>query len=179
MTDNPICVDADEMNCTDCGADTSNEYYMVHHELWFEFGPCTMDYEQYRNLLTEIEDLDPTADDFEEKFNAQSERFNTATGGFLCIRCLETRMGRELNMFDFIDAPVNRLDYPQPKSDLLLARLIKRPDHVYGKCVGCGSVEVELTDWHGQTLDLSYMGEHPKYPKYPKYPVGYGCEVCG
>ena len=44
-------------------------------------------------------------------------------------------------------------------------------EHVYGMCLACGSVEVELVKATG-TRDLSWMGESPAYP------IGYGCEVC-
>lgn len=42
---------------------------------------------------------------------------------------------------------------------------------VYGMCLHCGSVEVELNNQTG-TKDLSDIGESASYP------VGYGCEVC-
>lgn len=42
-------------------------------------------------------------------------------GEFLCISCLETRLGRELTTLDFTDAPVNK---PWPyHSERLLKRL--------------------------------------------------------
>lgn len=42
---------------------------------------------------------------------------------------------------------------------------------VYGMCLSCRSVEVEIFEVIGYR-DLSHIGEHPRYP------VGYGCEVC-
>jgi hypothetical protein len=42
---------------------------------------------------------------------------------------------------------------------------------VYGQCISCGCIEVELTQQRG-TQDLSSIGEDPKYP------FGNGCEVC-
>lgn len=47
----------------------------------------------------------------------------TEVGYFLCVGCLERRLGRLLTPADFTDAPVNRLDCPLPKSDSLLNRL--------------------------------------------------------
>jgi len=45
-------------------------------------------------------------------------------------------------------------------------------DVVYGMCLSCRAVEVELVNGQIGTSDLSDIGEHPRYP------VGYGCEVC-
>jgi len=45
------------------------------------------------------------------------------------------------------------------------------PEPVYGQCIQCGCVEVEL-DKQGGVQDLSHMGEDPKYP------FGFPCEVC-
>jgi hypothetical protein len=42
---------------------------------------------------------------------------------------------------------------------------------VYGMCLACRSMEVELNEVVG-TRDLSSIGESDVYP------VGYGCEVC-
>lgn len=56
----------------------------------------------------------------------------------------------------------------------LAARLNATPapkEPVYGMCLACRAIEVELFDVIG-TRDLSHIGEHPRYP------VGYGCEVC-
>lgn len=45
--------------------------------------------------------------------------------GMLCISCLETRVGRELNADDFTDAPVNNIRFiPWKASDLLTMRLM-------------------------------------------------------
>jgi len=45
--------------------------------------------------------------------------------GFLCIGCLETRLGRQLTLTDFTDAPVNDPECLQcgPRSDRFLDRL--------------------------------------------------------
>jgi hypothetical protein len=42
----------------------------------------------------------------------------------LCIGCLEARMGRGLMWYDFIDAPINQLDFFE-KSDRLVNRLTR------------------------------------------------------
>jgi len=46
----------------------------------------------------------------------------------LCIGCLEARLGRELTSADFIDCPLNNLDWRQlgwPMSDRLRDRLTR------------------------------------------------------
>ena len=55
--------------------------------------------------------------------------------------------------------------YPHPDCELH-----GRPKH-YGKCLSCGSVEIELNSVSCH-LDLSDIGESDHYP------AGYGCEVC-
>lgn len=45
-------------------------------------------------------------------------------------------------------------------------------ERIYGMCLACRSVEVELVNGQIGTRDLSHIGEHEAYP------VGYGCEVC-
>ena len=87
--------------CLDCGCETAprsggkaeagtQETYTVHDELWRSVG------------------LD--ADAFEEDLN----------GEYLCIGCLEARLGRQLRPEDFISAPINR------PSDLHTPRLASR-----------------------------------------------------
>lgn len=41
----------------------------------------------------------------------------------LCIACLEDRLGRELDKYDFTDCPLNEPDMGWAKSDKLLERL--------------------------------------------------------
>jgi hypothetical protein len=79
--------------CIDCGIDTApeddrrrrnartSEYYMVHHHVWHAAGMP------------------------EHKLGYQG-----AGPGFLCMGCLEARLGRCLTPADFIDAPINRPD---------------------------------------------------------------------
>ena len=43
--------------------------------------------------------------------------------GMLCIGCLETRLGRELERSDFIDAPVNQGIFPM--SARLASRIVR------------------------------------------------------
>lgn len=43
---------------------------------------------------------------------------------------------------------------------------------IIGQCSACGSIEVHLVGNVLRTMDLSTMGESPRYP------VGYGCELC-
>ena len=46
-------------------------------------------------------------------------------GGYLCIGCLERRLGRMLTPRDFTDVPINDLDPSQTKR--LVSRLLGRP----------------------------------------------------
>lgn len=46
-----------------------------------------------------------------------------AHDGFLCIQCLENRIGRSLNSFDFPDLPINNY-FPFPKSQRILSRIL-------------------------------------------------------
>jgi hypothetical protein len=55
--------------------------------------------------------------------------------------------------------------YPHPNCDL------HGYPRNYGKCLSCGSVEVELVEVTCH-FDLSDIGESDHYP------AGYGCEVC-
>lgn len=74
------------MPCLDCGVNTGSEgireYYHVHDELWAEA----------------IGDDDPW-------LTGASEDPNNGT--YLCIECLENRLGRGLVATDFSDAPIN------------------------------------------------------------------------
>jgi hypothetical protein len=46
----------------------------------------------------------------------------TPFGGYLCVGCLEHRLGRELSARDFTAAPINRPDHPW-SAPRLIARL--------------------------------------------------------
>lgn len=83
------------------------------------------------------------------KFNTKTEYYmvhnklwRLATHGepieFLCIGCLECRIGRELEKTDFTDAPINQLTYYIPKIRSL--RLISR-------LTGNANLKDKLTDW--------------------------------
>jgi hypothetical protein len=69
--------------CLDCGWDTQNEYFIVHHDLWHQ---------------------------------AVRRRY-----GFLCVPCLEHRIGRRLTPADFLPCGANDLDWR--KSDRLRERM--------------------------------------------------------
>lgn len=78
--------------CLDCGIDTSTEtgigeYYHVHESVWFEAFGSTYDDVLFEGLW------------------AEHERIIMA--GFLCVGCLESRIGRQLTAADFSGAPVN------------------------------------------------------------------------
>lgn len=69
--------------CLDCGWNTwqplgQSEWYMVHNVIWQQSGVPT------RKVMVPGE-----------------------PGFYLCIGCLEIRLGRQLNGADFTDAPVN------------------------------------------------------------------------
>lgn len=72
-----------DWDCAICGSDTQLEYYMVHDEIWKQFG------------------VDP----------------------LLCLGCLESRMGRELDSSDFTDCLLNEVDMGWDKSPRLVDRL--------------------------------------------------------
>ena len=83
--------------CLDCGLPTWNplgksEWYMVRDEIWGESGAPT-------RLVISAE----------------------TKGYYLCIGCLEARLGRKLTRDDFTDAPVNELS--RFSSDRLNERL--------------------------------------------------------
>jgi hypothetical protein len=70
------------MHCADCtvGTSTLNEYYMVHSNVW------------------------------EEAWFSRRKPWHAIDGQeFLCIGCLEKRIGRTLTRHDFTDAPINEL----------------------------------------------------------------------
>lgn len=99
-------VDLSAFLCIDCGVNTApydgiSEYYMLTHELWFSLaGVCMMSYDEYMVLVDKYK---------EDQYIAHEDIdiFEKATGGMLCIGCLETRLGRRLVPEDFLDAPIN------------------------------------------------------------------------
>jgi hypothetical protein len=67
--------------CADCGVDTVRrdpDYYMVHDDLWRSAWP-----------------------------KSRGARYGRNCEGFLCMRCLELRLGRRLVAADFTDASCN------------------------------------------------------------------------
>jgi hypothetical protein len=93
--------------CIDCGADTTpctgkrgcrhkgrHEYYMVHDEVWAEAGMRTGLIHPYGG-----------------------------GGDYLCIGCLENRIGRRLRANDFTGVPINDPDHPW-KTPRLRLRLL-------------------------------------------------------
>lgn len=81
-------------HCLECKKDTFllDEYYMVHNDLWM-------------SALRE-KDMD----------------VNHGTDGMLCIKCLESRIGRELKAVDFTSAPISHVP-ERHRSELLQKRL--------------------------------------------------------
>jgi len=54
-----------------------------------------------------------------------------SNGGFLCIGCLEKRLGRTLRPSDFTDAPINNLDNPW-QTERLVSRKSLQPNPAKG-----------------------------------------------
>lgn len=87
------------MDCGEptCRYNSKSEWYMVHDRIWVEAGA-------------------PTRDVMDEK----------TCGCYLCIGCLEARLGRQLVADDFPDYPVNE---PHPNNtDRLNHRLTAPAD---------------------------------------------------
>lgn len=82
------------MLCKDCAIDTNkiDEYYMVHNSVWNKA------HFDFANL------------------NTKKEK------GFLCIGCLEKRLGRILNKKDFTSYPINNINFGK-KSTRLMSRI--------------------------------------------------------
>lgn len=55
-----------------------------------------------------------------------STKWSPHNNGMLCIGCLEKRLGRELTRSDFIDCPLNDLEFPWTRSERLISRLSKK-----------------------------------------------------
>ena len=91
--------------CCDCGIDTiaTDEWYMVNDEVW----------EQAWAGRRRSQDVIPGGGGLIDEF--------------LCIGCLEKRIGRTLCRTDFTDAPINR--FPN-NSDRLLDRLAANASHL-------------------------------------------------
>lgn len=103
----------------DCGVDTAaiDEYYHVWEDVWF--------------AALGVEWHGPPV------FNACRDHINWSLwpnveipwsaieAGYLCLGCLETRLGRKLDRSDFSDAPVNT-GY-EPRSERMLDRIQRLP----------------------------------------------------
>lgn len=93
--------------CIDCGTETApnddrrrrgartSEWYMVHDSVWFSAG---------------MPKCEPMG-------------YNQSAGNYLCVGCLEVRLGRQLTRSDFTGAPINRPD--RWNSPRLNARLVE------------------------------------------------------
>ena len=88
----PIDFDSFGACCFECGVDTIKigEFYGVRNDVWMVACPWT--------------NAELVAPGFD----------------FLCIGCLEARLGRTLTPEDFVDTPLNRME---PRSDRLRSRL--------------------------------------------------------
>ena len=77
-------------------------------------------------MLKEFECRDCKKDTFrDEYYMVHNHIWNACVNDkcMLCITCLETRLGRELNSYDFTTAPIN---YIFDKSVILRDRMSKR-----------------------------------------------------
>lgn len=86
--------------CLDCGVDTwkLNEYYMVTKTVW--------------------------SDAFPDRPRCDGDKSWTAGLGYLCIGCLEKRIGRILTPSDFTNYPINHVEPgDRGKSPRLMNRL--------------------------------------------------------
>jgi hypothetical protein len=74
--------------CLDCGGDTSaiREYYMVIDAVWEAAGQIPLSRRRQQT----------------------AEEQETRQRAFLCIGCLESRIGRRLTADDFTDVSINR-----------------------------------------------------------------------
>jgi hypothetical protein len=91
----------DMMLCADCGVETSNEFFMLNHDVWA--------------LAVAGE--------------------NQRGGLFLCVGCLERRLGRRLAPGDFLDCVLNnRTDFPRSQRlrERMLQRWVAEDFSVYG-----------------------------------------------
>lgn len=65
-----------------------------------------------------------------EYFTLQHDLWKTLMPGklskdFLCVTCLEYRLGRKLSKQDFVDCLANKLEFSFKKSELLINRLTR------------------------------------------------------
>ena len=109
--------------CGDCGWPTNRpgqpgEYYMVRDGTWSAAGMETAA-ERYLRLAAGTGRLLTPA-----QWCAYRDRDG---GAFLCVGCLEARLGRELHAGDFTAHDINTPGWPQAKTPRLLARLARQP----------------------------------------------------
>jgi hypothetical protein len=110
-----VLVSAYQMPCLDCKVDTGldgiAEYFHVHEKVW----------------NTALGQPDAPTDRFVP---------GLSDAGFLCIECLERRLGRELNASDFSDAPINDpIQFYWMFGRNPSPRLIARFGRLYGKTI--------------------------------------------
>lgn len=72
--------------CHDCGG--KNHPYMLKNKLWKQYVP------DGRNRNSKIECVN-------------KQIVHVGSGFFICLSCIEVRMGRRLTMDDFSDFPIN------------------------------------------------------------------------
>ena len=93
--------------CADCGIDTlqsGHDFYMVHDQLWRMTWPTAG--AEIAEPLREI--LADAPVDAGGQHDFGFARCAEPLREFLCIRCLELRLGRALTGADFTDALINR-----------------------------------------------------------------------
>ncbi len=88
-----------KQNCNDCGIDTkldNKDYYMVSAEIWNKYG------------LGEGKVF----------VNKEGAMCGGGESGFLCMKCLEERMGRKLKKSDIFICPITQFFNPYTKKIL-------------------------------------------------------------
>lgn len=114
------------MLCLDCGRNTDDEYFSIHDELWCAARLTEPDLSEALRLLYRL-NLMSQSDEWAgwEHFNERSvgvKKYCAMVDGFLCVGCLEVRLGYRLGPEDFNqEAPVNTPELAG--SDRLWSRL--------------------------------------------------------
>lgn len=119
------------MNCMDCGQSTEDEYFSLEDELWCAVRLEEPDLSEALRLLSRFNAMSkydgvPTTEWYYEHTRIVS-KYCEYVRGYLCVGCIETRLGRQLEPDDFNqEAPVNWPDLAG--SDRLWSRLTGLPE---------------------------------------------------
>lgn len=102
-------------DCMDCSESTIDEYYSLRDEVWHDATLAGEDHRRASLLLDKIDN---------GRFVTQRtvREYCELTRGFLCVGCVEARLGRRLGPEDFSSAPIN--DPSLAGTERLRARLL-------------------------------------------------------